>query len=73
MKVYTLKKSTMKGKRLMVIDDNGKKIHFGSDVGNTFIDHKDSKKKKAWIARHFSVNGDKFDDLNRPISWSANL
>ena len=26
--------------------------HFGSDVGQTFIDHQDEKKKKAWIARH---------------------
>jgi hypothetical protein len=23
--------------------------------------------------RHFKANGDKFDDLNTPMGWSANL
>jgi hypothetical protein len=25
--------------------------HFGSDVGKTYIDHQDDKKKEAWIAK----------------------
>ena len=48
---FTLKKSNRKGKRFeIVMSDHSH--HFGSDVGKTFIDHKDDKKKKAWNARH---------------------
>jgi hypothetical protein len=53
MKVYTLKKSTRKGKRFeIVMPDMNHSHHFGSDVGKTFIEHQDTKKKSAWIARH---------------------
>jgi hypothetical protein len=49
--VYELKKSGRKGKRFFInMGDHGH--HFGSDVGKTFIDHQDQKKKDAWIARH---------------------
>lgn len=51
MEVYILKKSNRKGKRYMII--MGKMTHhFGSDIGSTFIEHKDKKKKAAWFARH---------------------
>ena len=54
--VYELKKSGRKGKRFVIEMPRYSHSHaFGSDVGQTFIDHQDEKKKKAWIARH-SVN-----------------
>lgn len=59
--------STKKDKRLMIII-NGKKIHFGYKHGKTFIDHKDKRKKAAWIARH-SVNPN-FNNPDSPIFWS---
>ena len=37
--------STRKGKKYY-IEYNEKKIHFGSDVSKTFLDHKDEDKKK---------------------------
>jgi hypothetical protein len=49
--LYILKKSNRKGKRFEIIMDTHSH-HFASDVGKTFIDHKDDKKKEAWIARH---------------------
>ena len=52
MKEYILEKSNRKGKRYMIIMSDKMTHHFGSDVGQTFIDHQDEKKKKAWIARH---------------------
>jgi len=53
MDTYILKKSNRKGKRLVIEMPSLKhKHHFGSDVGKTFIDHGDLKKKSAWIARH---------------------
>ena len=49
-----LGESNVKGKRLYVIY-NGKRINFGSDVGQTYIDHGDNKKRKAWRARHSQI------------------
>ena len=49
MEVYILKKSNRKGKRYMIIMSDKMTHHFGSDVGSTFIDHKDEKKKKSLV------------------------
>jgi hypothetical protein len=55
---YVLKTSNRKGKRYVIeMPKYGHSHHFGSDVGETFIDHKDEKKKKAWIARHKNDKG----------------
>ena len=48
-------------------------IHFGSKSGKSFIDHRDEKKRKAWLARHSTKS--KFDDpmdattLSRWVLW----
>ena len=70
--------SDNKDKRMKaVFYDKDKKVrttHFGLKGGSTFIDHKDEKKKRAWIARH-EVRG-KFNDymtassLSRYILWN---
>jgi len=53
MDTYILKKSKRKGKRYEIIMPKfNHSHHFASDIGKTFIDHKDEKKKSAWIARH---------------------
>jgi hypothetical protein len=49
--IYILKRSNRKNKRF-VIDMGEHSHHFGSDVGKTYIDHQDDKKKENWIARH---------------------
>lgn len=49
---YILKKSNRKGKRYVIIMENNMSHHFGSDVGQTFIDHQNKDKKIAWEARH---------------------
>jgi len=65
--------SKVKGKRFYVIYNN-KKINFGSSVGKTFYDHKDTLKKDAWIARHSKVEnkaGEKVINLKSSASyWS---
>jgi hypothetical protein len=71
-----LSKSKRKGKRLKVemigfegmIDNSD---HFGSDVGQTFIDHKDLKKKSGWVARH-SVNKS-WNDIHSPLYYSKSI
>lgn len=69
-------KSNVKGKRFYVIYD-GKKINFGSDVGETFIDHYDVQKQKAWKARHSKIqngNGQYVYKLKTsPSFWSWHL
>jgi len=70
MKRYTLKKSTRADKRFE-INMGGMLHNFGSDVGKTYIDHKDEQKKKAWTARH---KGDKnWDNIHSGIYHSRYL
>lgn len=71
--------SDNKGKRLQaVFYDGDKKVKttsFGLQGGSTFIDHKDDKKKKAYLARH-SRNDEDWNDymsagsLARYILWN---
>jgi hypothetical protein len=68
--------SNMKGKRFYV-RYMGKKIHFGSKGGQTFIDHRDEKKRKNWRARHSKIR-DKQGRLvhklkTSPSFWSWTL
>jgi hypothetical protein len=46
--------SKRNGKRYYVVYD-GEIIHFGSDRGSTFVDHKDENIKNAWLARHSQI------------------
>ncbi len=70
MDTYTLKKSNRKGKRFEIIMKDHSH-HFGSSVGQTFIDHKDKDKKKAWEARH-KVNKN-YKSKHSPIYHSKKL
>jgi hypothetical protein len=67
METYILKKSDRKGKRFVIEMSKPKphSHHFGAlpFKKGTFIDHKDEKLKKAWIARH---KNDK--NFNNPMS-----
>ena len=47
-------------------DKKKKKVHFGYKGGSTYIDHKDDKKKDAYIARH-KVN----ENWNDPTTAGA--
>jgi hypothetical protein len=68
--------SNVRNKRYYVIY-GGKRINFGSKTGQTYIDHKDDKKKDAWYARHnkiFNKMGEKvINKKDSPSFWSANL
>jgi hypothetical protein len=46
--------STRQGKKYYV-EYNNKIIHFGSDVGKTYLDHKDNNIREAWRARHYKI------------------
>lgn len=59
--------SNRKGKRFVAAFANGIKIHFGQAGGQTYIDHKDKKKRDAYLARH-SMNR---EDWGNPYSAGA--
>ena len=70
--------STRKGKRFFVDlgDPRYKSIHFGSKTGQTFIDHKDQNKRKAWKARHSKILKEgrpAYKNKNSPEFYSWNL
>ena len=44
--------SNLKDKRFFVQLNNNKIYHFGYKFGQTFLDHKDEKKKNGYIKRH---------------------
>lgn len=78
MKVTITKSDRDEKKLKAVFYDNDKKIkttHFGLKGSSTFIDHKDEKKKKAYLARH-SRNDEDWGDhmsagsLSRYILWN---
>ncbi len=45
---------------------NNKVVHFGSKGSSTYIDHKDDKKKEAYLARH-KAN----ENWNNPLTAGA--
>ena len=63
--------SKRKDKRFMAII-KGKKYHFGLKTGNTYIDHKDKKKRENYIKRH-SIREDwskiNSGSLSRWVLW----
>lgn len=64
--------------RAEFINEHGKKVHsqrFGLRGGETYVDHKDKDKMRAYVARHGAGNED-WDDkysagaLSRWVLWS---
>ena len=52
-------------------------INFGSDIGSTFIDHHDEKKRRAWQARHSKIKNKQgkyvYKLPSSPAFWSWHL
>lgn len=68
--------SRVKGKRFAVIYQ-GKIINFGSDIGSTFLEHRDPIKRKNWYARHNKIKN-KYGQYviklkTSPSYWSAKI
>tara|TARA_R110001592_G_scaffold237459_1_gene496666 strand:+ start:1811 stop:2098 length:288 start_codon:yes stop_codon:yes gene_type:complete len=68
--------SSVKGKRFFVVY-NGKKINFGSDVGQTYFDHGDKDKKRNWYARHAKIKDKQGRQVIKvktsPAYWSSHM
>lgn len=76
MKTITIQKSKQQGKRYKVTMENFPNMNthshnFGFMGGNTYIDERTDKEKKAWYARH---KGDKnFNSIHSAIYMSKNI
>ena len=69
MKLVSVERSSNKNKKYVAsfdLGDKTKKVHFGQKGSLTFIDHKNEKKKDAYLARH-KVN----EDWSKPDSAGA--
>lgn len=67
--------SNRKNKRFVAIFRHGTKVHFGSNEGITYVDHKDKAKRAAYLARHGASGKENWEDpytpgaLSRWILW----
>ena len=52
MKIVNVVPSTKQSKKYTAILDNGKEISFGLDGSQTYLDHKDKKKRENYWKRH---------------------
>ena len=76
MKTITIQKSKQQGKRYKITMENFPNMpshshNFGAKGGNTYIDERTDKEKKAWFARH---KGDtNFNSIHSAIYMSKKI
>lgn len=73
-KLIKIEESPIANKKLRAIFSDGTKTDFGSKKSETYINHKDKKKRDNYIARHSQLNEDWNDPktagaLSRYILW----
>jgi hypothetical protein len=74
--ILKIEKSPIKYKRYRAIMDDGKKYDFGLLGGETYLDHRDANKRRAYWARHYANETEKklIDNLvPSPALFSAYL
>ncbi len=66
-------KSNCIDKKIKAIFSNGKKVHFGSKFGETFLDHRNIVKRFNYLKRHgvneLWIDPYKASTLSAYISW----
>jgi len=69
-------KSNRVDKRYKAIFSNGKKVHFGSKIGETFLDHRNIIKRFNYLKRHSVleswIDPYKASTLSAYVSWGNN-
>jgi hypothetical protein len=74
--IVSIQESPLKNKRFRVTMDDGKTYDFGLKWGETYIDHKDKKKRLNYWARHCANDSERrlIDNLvPSPALFSAYL
>jgi len=59
MKIVNVVPSTKQHKKYTAILDNGKEFSFGLDGSQTYLDHKDNRKKENYWKRHMANKTEK--------------
>ena len=67
---YTLKRSSNKGKKFMIITPDNKTIHYGASGAEDYLIHKDKERKKRYIARHKKNENWNKSGINTAGFWS---
>ena len=71
--MYSIKNSSRKDKKYMLVTPENKKIHFGANGMSDYTIHKDDKRKQLYINRHNNGREDwtKINpgSLSRYILW----
>ena len=65
--------STRKDKKYMVLNDDGKYIHFGQMGYEDFTKHKDLKRRDAYLKRATKIKGNWKSDKYSPNNLSINI
>ena len=73
----TLKYSTRKNNKYMVVLPNDKVIHFGSPKYEDFTIHKDEERRVQYLARAKKIKNKKgeltYENIESPNYWSVHL
>lgn len=64
LKLLSVIPSTRKDKRLTAVFSDGTKTHFGAHGGSTYLDHRSTAKRAAYLARH-GAGGEDWTDPKR--------
>ena len=64
-----VKKSTTKGKKLMAVLPDGRKVHFGARGMSDFTMHGDDARRKSYLARH-GAGGQDWRDKSSAGYWA---
>ena len=64
-----VKKSTAKGKKLMAVLPDGRKVHFGAKGMSDYTMHGDEARRKSYLARHGAGKQD-WGDRGTAGYWS---
>jgi hypothetical protein len=74
--IIEIKNSDLKDKKYMVTLDDNRVFHFGSKYSNTYLDHKDDKKRENYLKRHMANKREKYlieNNIPSPSLFSAKL
>lgn len=68
-----IKPSTRQSKKFMVLNPEGKYIHFGQKNASDFTIHQDKERQKAYLARATAIKGNWKDNKYSPNNLSIHI
>jgi hypothetical protein len=72
-KGFKIYRSNLKSKKYFIIDDAGKKVHFGCMNMEDYTHHNNEIKRDSYLKRSFKIKGNWKDNLYSPNNLSRCL